>query len=393
MEDTTIALPSAVMQEIYRQVGLVASTNATVLITGETGVGKEVIATKIHHLSLRNRKPFKATNCSTFPDNGMLQSELFGHEKGAFTGANAQRAGLFEQTNKGTLFLDEIGEMNLEVQTMFLRVLETQEFTRLGGNKAINVDVRVITATNKHLETAVANREFREDLYYRLNHFHIHIPALRERREDIPFLVDTFISQLSTAHKKRVTGIAPKALQCLTDAPWPGNIRQLRNALERTIIVTKTEVLEFGDLPADIVLVPQAEPPSPLPASDTSENAAFSPEVSLILARLSVIEFISIFAGIPIFVWRLLPETTQQAVIKEASFHLSRLLGRDQNVINTRGLDRDGILRTVAQQRIAEYGSLTQAAKSLGVDRRTFKTYLEKGDEDQEVSAGEAFLR
>ena len=309
----------------------------------------------------------------------MLQSELFGHEKGAFTGASAQRAGLFEQANKGTLFLDEIGEMSPEVQTMFLRVLEMQEFTRLGGNKIVRTDVRVITATNTCLETAVTNKVFREDLYYRLNHFHIHIPTLRERREDIPCLVDTFISQLSAAHGKRVTGITPKALQCLENASWPGNIRQLRNAIESTIIVTKTEILEFDDLPANIALVPKVERPSS--ASDTRENAAASIDINLILAQLSVVEFISIFAGIPIFVWRLLPETTQQAVIKEASFHLSRLLAGDRNAISTHGLDRDQILRKVAHQRRAEYGSLTQAAKSLGVDRRTFKTYLEKGDE------------
>ena len=378
MNDVPITLPSAAMQKIYQQVQQVAPTNATVLITGETGVGKEVIATTIHRLSSRNRKPFQATNCSTFPDNGMLQSALFGHEKGAFTGASAQRAGLFEQANKGTLFLDEIGEMSPEVQTMFLRVLETQEFTRLGGSKTVRTDVRVITATNKCLETAVANKKFREDLYYRLNHFHIHIPALRERREDIPCLIDTFISQLSTAHGKRVTGITPKALQHLKDASWPGNIRQLRNAIESTLIITKTEVLEFGDLPADIALVPQVALSSP--ASAIGENAAAATDINLILAQLSVIEFISIFAGIPIFVWRLLPETTQQAVIQEASFQLSRLLAGDRNAISTHGLDRDQILRKVAQQRIAEFGSLTQAAKSLGVDRRTFKTYLEKGD-------------
>ena len=379
MNDVPITLPSVAMQQIYQQVQQVAPTNATVLITGETGVGKEVVATTIHRLSSRNRRSFQATNCSTFPDNGMLQSALFGHEKGAFTGASAQRAGLFEQANKGSLFLDEIGEMSPEVQTMFLRVLETQEFTRLGGSKTVHTDVRVITATNKCLETAVANQKFREDLYYRLNHFHIHIPALRERREDIPRLVDTFISQLSTAHGKRVTGITPKALQYLKDASWPGNVRQLRNAIESTIIITKTEVLQFGDLPADIALVPQAELSSR--ASGIGKNAASATDINLILAQLSVVEFISIFAGIPIFVWRLLPETTQQAVIKEASFHLSRLLAGDRNAISTQGLDRDQILRKVAQQRIAEFGSLTQAAKSLGVDRRTFKTYLEKGDE------------
>ena len=193
--DTSIPLPSAQMQEIYQLVEQVAVTNATVLITGETGVGKEIVACMIHSTSSRKGKPFKVVNCSAFPDNGLLQSELFGHERGAFTGATYQRLGMFEQADTGTLFLDEVGEMGQEVQAMFLRTLETQEFTRLGGDKTIRTDVRVIAATNKRLETAVKNKQFREDLYYRLNRFHIDVPPLRERREDISLLIDAFIAE------------------------------------------------------------------------------------------------------------------------------------------------------------------------------------------------------
>ncbi len=376
MNDTAITLPSAAMQEIYQQVQQVAPTNATVLITGETGVGKEIIAKEIHSASSRKHKSFKTVNCSAFPDNGLLQSELFGHEKGAFTGATVQRAGMFEQADGGTLFLDEIGEMFFEVQSMFLRVLEIQEFTRLGGNENIKADVRIIAATNTELAAAVETGKFRRDLYYRLNAFHIHIPPLRERRDDIPPLVEAFISELSTKHGKRVTGITPEALQYLESAVWPGNIRQLKNAIDRAVITTRTSELEIEDLPADIALAPQL---GRMESGKQDTTRTLPPEVSEILSRLSVIEFISIFGGIPVSVWRVLPKMTQQKVIREASFYLAQLLGGDQNaIINIGGMDRDQILRKVARQRVAEYGSLTQAAKSLGIDRRTLKTYVEK---------------
>ena len=363
------------MQEIYQQVQQVASTNATVLITGESGVGKEVIANKIHRLSRRKQQRFRTINCSTFPDNGLLQSELFGHEKGAFTGASSQRHGLFQQADKGTLLLDEIGDMSLEVQAMFLRVLETQEFTRLGGNKHVNVDVRVISATNKCLETSVANKKFRNDLYYRLNGFSIHVPPLRERREDILPLVDAFISELSRKHGKCVTRITPEALQYLKGAAWPGNIRQLKNAVDRAIITTQTSELKIEDLPADIALVPQETGSE---SRKPNLTRTLPPEVSEILARLSVIEFISIFGGIPISVWQHLPLETRETVVRETAFYLAELLGGYQGAIHIENKDRQEILTEVARQRVKEYGSLTQAAASLGIDWRTLKTYTEE---------------
>ena len=371
MNDSSITLSSAPMQEIYRLVAQVAQTKATVLITGETGVGKEIIADAIHKSSSRNARPFKVINCGAFHD-GLLHSELFGHERGAFTGAMRQRQGVFEQADKGTLFLDEVGEMPPEVQVQFLRVLETQTFTRLGGNKNINVDVRVVTATNRDLGQTLANKEFRPDLYYRLNKFHIHIPPLRERREDIPPLVDAFISELSHEHGKHITGITSDALQCLKRAAWPGNIRQLKNAVDRAIIVTQTAELELADLPADVALLPQ---PARLESRKQNPTRELPLEVSEILARLSVIEVISIFGGIPISVWRHLPIETRHAVIRETSFHFAELLGGYQDTVHLSGKDRQQILGEVAQRRIEEYGSLTQAAKSLGIDRRTLKEY------------------
>ena len=373
--DTSISLPSAPMQQIYQRVQQVAPTKAIVLITGETGVGKEIIAQGIHNASSRKHKPFKTVNCSAFPDNGLLQSELFGHELGAFTGATAQRAGMFEQANSCTLFLDEIGEMFFEVQSMFLRVLETQAFTRLGGNKTIQVDVRIIAATNQDLAAAVENEKFRRDLYYRLNGFPIHIPPLRERREDIPPLIDGFISELSKEHRKDVTGITPEARQYLIGAVLPGNIRELKNAINRAIITTQTGELKVEDLPADIALTPQA---TRLENGKYNTARTLPPEVSEILARLSVIEFISIFGGIPVSVWQHLPIETRNRVIRETAFHLAELLGGHQGAIHIEGKDRHEILAEVAQQRIKEYGSLTQAAASLGIDRRTLKTYTEE---------------
>lgn len=241
---------SEAMQEVWRQVAQVAPTNATVLITGETGAGKEVVAQTIHENSLRKNRLFKAVNCGVLYQD-LLQSELFGHERGAFTGATSQRRGVFELADGGTLFLDEIGEMSPEVQVKFLRVLETQEFTRLGGEKNVKVDVRVIAATNVDLETSVKEEKFRQDLYYRLNLFRIQIPPLRERREDIQLFVEAFISELSEKHNKNVIGIHPDALNYLENADWHGNIRQLKNAVETAIIVATSDELGLKDLPID----------------------------------------------------------------------------------------------------------------------------------------------
>ena len=239
------------MQAVLRQVDQVAPTKATVLVTGETGVGKDVIAQAIHERSPRKTRPFKAVNCGAFYQD-LLQSELFGHERGSFTGATSQRRGVFEQADGGTLFLDEVGEMSPEVQVKFLRVLETQEFTRLGGEKNIKVDVRIIAATNVDLAKFVKQKKFRQDLYYRLNLFRIQIPPLRDRREDIPLFVSTFISELSTEHGKSITGITAEALNYLQNAEWPGNVRELRNAVETAVIVSATEELQLRDFPMDL---------------------------------------------------------------------------------------------------------------------------------------------
>ncbi len=250
---TSIIGESDAMQAVIRKVHQVAPTTATVLVTGETGVGKDVIARTIHENSPRKDRSFQAVNCGVLYQD-LLQSELFGHEKGAFTGATNQRRGMFELADGGTLFLDEIAEMSPEVQVKFLRVLETQEFTRLGGERNVKVDVRIIAATNVNLGQSVKENKFRQDLYYRLNLFQIHIPPLRDRREDIPLFVDAFIDEFNERHNKTITGIKADALNHLQNADLPGNIRQLKNAVESAMIVATSDKLQIEDFPKELEL-------------------------------------------------------------------------------------------------------------------------------------------
>jgi DNA-binding NtrC family response regulator len=276
---------SAPMQVVLRQVAQVAPTNATVLITGETGVGKDVIAQAIHEGSPRKNRPFKAVNCGAFYQD-LLQSELFGHEKGAFTGATNQRRGVFEQADEGTLFLDEVAEMSPEVQVKFLRVLETQEFTRLGGEKNIKVNVRIIAATNVNLATSVRQKKFRQDLYYRLNLFRIQIPPLRDRREDIPLFVSAFIPELSAEHGKPITGITSEALNYLQNADWYGNVRELRNAIETAIISATTEELQLKDFPMD----PESQQVSLVPVQTSGTQLAPTQIVDTITGEADLLD-------------------------------------------------------------------------------------------------------
>ena len=245
-DGTRIIGESAVMQDVFGLAKLVAPTKATVLLTGETGSGKDVIAEGIYKASQRRDEHFRAINCSELSEE-LLQSDIFGHERGAFTGATHQKRGAFELADMGTLFLDEIGAMSPKVQAKFLRVLEKQEFTRAGGEEIIKVDVRIIAATNADLEQLIRKNQFRMDLYYRLNIFPIWIPPLRDRREDIPELVKEFIAQLSREHGKPVRGIIQEALDYLKNRDWPGNVRELINAIERAIIVSTTNELQLED--------------------------------------------------------------------------------------------------------------------------------------------------
>ncbi len=239
------------MQQVFKLIGQVAASDATALITGESGTGKELVARAIYHHSHRDGQPFLAVNCAAIPEQ-LLESELFGHEKGSFTGATNQRIGKFEQCNKGTIFLDEIGDMTPPTQTKILRVLQSGTFERVGGNSPIQVDVRVIAATNKPLEAAVAARQFREDLFYRLNVVRIHIPPLRDRREDIPLLVNYFLKKFAREQERSPKSIAASVIRVLEKYHWPGNIRELENAIRRAHVMAKSGAILLGDLPPEI---------------------------------------------------------------------------------------------------------------------------------------------
>ena len=377
-----IQLPSAAMREVYEKVERFAEAEVPVLITGETGVGKEIIAREIHRTSARNGKPFIAVNCSTFPDNGLLESQIFGHEKGAFTDATYQRKGDFERADTGTLFFDEIGDMHIEAQPKFLRVLENQAFTRLGGTQTIRTDVRIVAATNKDIKALVAAKKFREDLYYRLALFEIRIPPLRERREDIPPLVDVFLSGFSVKYGKRVMKISPEVLDFFTDSAWPGNIRELKLILEKMVILTTTNELTSSDLPSDIAIVLQVENQVEdfERLSDSGADSDISAEVRQVLTLFSVEEFVLFFGGVPKSVWRVLPAKVQRRVIGEASAYLSELLGGQEDVIRIGGMNRDQILTLAARQRIEKHGTLTAAADSLKIDSRTLSSYAKRED-------------
>ncbi|MEO8192288.1 MAG: sigma-54 dependent transcriptional regulator [Gemmatimonadales bacterium] len=238
---------SPVMRSLVSRIEKVGTTPARVLVTGENGTGKELVARALHRYSTRADKPFVEVNCAAIPGE-LIESELFGHMKGSFTGAIADRAGKFEQANKGTLFLDEIGDMSLAAQAKVLRVLQDNVLTRIGGSKPITVDVRVLAATNKNLEQEIAAGRFREDLYYRLNVVPIHVPPLRERREDIPELVEYFVSVLSDREGFTPRRVSESALERLTSLDWPGNVRELRNTIERMLILATGSELTAKDV-------------------------------------------------------------------------------------------------------------------------------------------------
>jgi two-component system nitrogen regulation response regulator GlnG len=243
------------MQTVFKLIGQLAASDATALITGESGTGKELVARAIYHHSKRSGQNFLAINCAAIPEN-LLESELFGHERGAFTGAATQRIGKFEQCDRGTIFLDEIGDMTLATQAKMLRVLQSGTFERVGGNQEIKINVRVIAATNKPLENAVAAKEFREDLFYRLNVVRIHLPPLRERREDIPLLANYFLTKFSAAQNTPRKSISSEAIDALEKYHWPGNVRELENVLQRAVVVAKGETISDYDLPQEIFAKP-----------------------------------------------------------------------------------------------------------------------------------------
>ena len=249
------------MFEVYKLVEKVAQTDSTVLITGESGTGKELAAKAIHLQSQRRNNYFKAINCGAIPET-LLESELFGHEKGAFTGATVRKIGKFEMANRGTLFLDEISAMKEPLQIKFLRVLQEREIERVGGSQTIPVDVRIVAATNAHMRQAIENGQFREDLYYRINVIHIHMPPLREREGDISILADNFLQFFAKKFKKPVQGLTDEARQCLENYAWPGNVRELKNVIERAVVLAEGDSIGKTSLPLELSMPPDRFLPS-----------------------------------------------------------------------------------------------------------------------------------
>lgn len=263
---------SAQMQRIFQLIEKVAPTKATVLITGASGTGKELIARAIHYNSPRKEQPFISVNCGALPET-LLESELFGHEKGAFSGAVSQRKGRFELAHGGTLFLDEISEMSFPLQVKLLRILQEMEFERVGGSQSLKVDVRVVAASNRNLKDEVAGRRFREDLFYRLNVVHVFIPPLRERTDDIPLLVEHFLTKYTEENGQDPISISAGAMKCILDYHWPGNVRELENVVERAIILSDRRELQVKDLPSEI------REPRPAPVAEQKAANGTDPAV------------------------------------------------------------------------------------------------------------------
>ena len=247
-----IIAKSPKMLKIFELIKTVAPTSATILIIGKTGTGKEVIARAIHHQSPRRNKPFIATSCAALPES-LLESEIFGHEKGSFTGAVERKKGKFEAGDQGTLFLDEIGEINANTQIHLLRALEEKKITRVGGNEEIDVDVRVVAATNRNLKTMLKQGKFREDLYYRLNVVTIDLPTLKERREDILPLAEHFLKKYAVENKKGIKNLSPDVVEFMLNYSWPGNVRELENMVERGVILSKNKAINMAEIPQDMI--------------------------------------------------------------------------------------------------------------------------------------------
>ncbi len=322
------------MQQVFKLIGQLAASDATALITGESGTGKELVARAIYHHSNRSAQPFLAVNCAAIPEQ-LLESELFGHERGAFTGATVQRVGKFEQCNRGTLFLDEIGDMTPATQTKILRVLQSGTFERVGGNQPIKADVRIIAATNKELEKAVAARQFREDLFYRLNVVRLHLPPLRERPEDVRLLVDYFLRRFAQEQQREPRSISSAALKALVQYHWPGNVRELENVLRRALVIAKGDAILVTDLPPEI----QGQSAETRPAGATGDAA---PAIAEDLAGI---------AG-QLFQWA----------------------RRDPQLKVIPAVERELVIQALKETK----GNQVHAAKLLGITRATLRKRIEK---------------
>ncbi len=369
-ERTGIIGESAAIQEVLVKIEQMAPVSSTVLIQGESGTGKELVAKALHDLSPRRGKPFITVNCAALPET-LLESELFGHEKGAFTGAAERRLGRFELADTGTIFLDEIGEIPPSTQVKLLRVLESRTFFRVGGVQPIKVNVKVIAATNRPLRDAVALGEFRDDLYYRLNVLNIYLAPLRERREDIPLLVRRFIREFGKAHDRTFRGITAEAMQRLVSAPWPGNVRQLRNLIESMVVLAPGAEIRASDIPTDILEGPSLLPVRVLNRDQLGGGGGHELEFilrSLVELKLQVEEL-----------RRRLDDQPRRVQVIEVGDHatVSEVLPEgdgdgDQPVVYRPGMTMAEVEKAAIEAALREYrGNRRKAAEVLGIGERT----------------------
>jgi two-component system nitrogen regulation response regulator GlnG len=340
----TIVGNSPAMQQVYKLIGQVAPTNTTILITGESGTGKELVARAIYQNGSRVNKPFIAINCAAIPEN-LLESELFGHEKGAFTGALAQRIGKFEQCDGGTLFLDEIGDMPLTTQTKILRVLQEGEISRVGHNQSIKTDVRIIAATNKDLWQAVQRKEFREDLFYRLNVVRMNLPPLRDRGSDVSLLVGYFINKFRLKHPTGPSQIADEALAAITRHTWPGNVRELENCIQRAMVLASGNTITLANLPEEIGMGGRNGTAAGVAGSSSTAEGSSIPGAE--------------------------PRKNELSHAIEILFEFAR---KDKQFKLLPAAERELIVRALAETS----GNQVQAAKLLGITRATLRKRVDK---------------
>ncbi|MBC2605133.1 sigma-54-dependent transcriptional regulator [Pelagicoccus albus] len=364
---------SPAMQEVFKVIGQVAASDATVLVTGESGTGKELIAKSIYQHSLRSGGPFVAVNCAAIPDN-LIESELFGHEKGSFTGATNQRIGRFEQCDRGTIFLDEIGDMALATQTKILRVLQEGEIQRVGSTETIKVDVRVIAATNKDLETMVEEKEFREDLYYRLNVFRIRVPSLKERKGDIPDIVDFMLQNLVKERKARVTRVSADALNALTAYNWPGNVRELGNVVYRSAVVAQGDAILLKDLP-DTIRGSRVASPAPAASQAVADPATQAAPAPAAASSVAPTESAPMPQEAPPAPAPVLPVPEAMPISLPAIYDKLYHELRERQELRILSL----IERQMIERAIDETGgNQARAAEILGITRNTLKKRLDE---------------
>ena len=353
---------SPVMQDVFKIIGQVTASDVTVMITGESGTGKELVARSIWKHSHRAKGNFIAVNCAAIPDN-LIESELFGHEKGSFTGATNQRIGKFELCDRGTIFLDEIGDMALATQTKILRVLQQGDIQRVGGTDTIKVDVRIIAATNKDLESMVKAKTFREDLYYRLNVVRIKMPPLRDRREDIPQIVDFTLQNLVKQKKARVAKVAPEAMAVLSRYDWPGNVRELENLVYRSAVIAQGDAILVKDLPSDVLASAGAAPAAVAFDASSASYIGHAPPLAPGSGSASPVPPAALVAT---------PASVPAQTVEQALDFLHAALAKLDEPILER-LEREMIVRSLK----ALDGNLARTSELLGMTRATLRKRVE----------------